>query len=310
MDRHELISRALPFLLQRLKDAGIQATPDVDLEEDAIILMIDDTFRINIENLLDELERTDPAAHETTIERWVAFIIETIRTPERSLTDPNELRQRIRTRIIRNELASDPHLTYTRPFDGGLSVALCLDFPNSVSTVTDQDLEQYPLSVDELYHYGQINTNNEPIDQKGECGPFTGISGQSLFIASKAANIGALVGQLGINAPHGLFFALPQRSVLMYAPANPNDISQQIYSMIDYIRYQIMQDFQKNRGAALSKDIFYCAPDGEFGAITRGDYSEVQELFENPNIDSDRFFELAHTYLYLYESFMHRFFDE
>ena len=114
-------------------------------------------------------------------------MIETLRMPEYSLNDPDELRRRIRTRIIRGGQSSDLPITYIRPFTAGLATALYLDFPNSVSLVTDQSLARYPLSVDELFHYGQINTDNEPIDTQQQVGPFTELLGESPFIAGKAA---------------------------------------------------------------------------------------------------------------------------
>ena len=189
MDRHELTERALPFLLRRLHDAGISATSHTDEHTGSTHLEIDGWRRINVENLIDELAQTDLSKHEVRIERWVAFIMESGRIAEQSITDPDELRQRVRTRIIPADLAADPHLSYARPFPGGLALALCLDFPNTVTTVTNEHLDKYPLSLDELYHWGQINTDNEAIDEHTACGPFTGIAGESLFIASKAAHI-------------------------------------------------------------------------------------------------------------------------
>ena len=202
MDRHELTERALPFLLRRLHDAGISATPHTDEHTGSTHLEIDGWRRINVENLIDELAQTDPSKHEVTIERWVAFIMESGRIAEQSVTDPDELRQRVRTRIIPADLAADPHLSYARPFPGGLALALCLDFPNTVTTVTNEHIDKYPLSLDELYHWGQINTDNEAIDEHTTCGPFTGIAGESLFIASKAAHVASLVSTLRIDAPH------------------------------------------------------------------------------------------------------------
>ena len=200
MDRNELIQRTFPYLLKRLEDAGIDATPKVDPKTNSYILTVD-TMHFNVENLLSDLSRIDPVKHQEQIERWVAFMIETLRMPEYSISDPDELRKRIRTRIIRSGQSSDLPITYIRPFTAGLATALYLDFPNSVSLVTDQSLARYPLSVDELFHYGQINTDNEPIDTKQQVGPFTELLGESPFIAGKAANIGALVSNLHINAP-------------------------------------------------------------------------------------------------------------
>lgn len=139
MDRNELIQRTFPYLLKRLEDAGINATPQVDPQTNGYILTVD-TMRFNVENLLSDLSRSDPSQHQERIERWVAFMIETQRMPEKSVNDPDELRRRIRTRIIRDGQSSDLPITYIRPFTAGLAKALYLDFPNSVSLVTDQSL--------------------------------------------------------------------------------------------------------------------------------------------------------------------------
>lgn len=308
MDRHELTERALPFLLRRLHDAGISATPHVDSHTGDIYLKVDGWRRINVENLIDELAQTDPSKHEVTIERWVAFIMESGRIAEQSVTDPDELRQRVRTRIIPANLAANPHLSYARPFPGGLALALCLDFPNTVTTVSNGHLEKYPLSIDELYHWGQINTDNEAIDEHTTCGPFTGIAGESLFIASKAAHIASLVSTLHIDAPHGLLFAIPDRSVLFYAPADPTSPTHQFVSLVDYLRIDILQRLHTMPARILSKDLFYCSPDGTFGAITRSGHPDVQELFTNPDLDADRFTELALTYMTFFEGYHMRFY--
>lgn len=308
MDRHEITERALPFLLRRLHDAGISATPHVDSHTGDIYLKVDGWRRINVENLIDELTQTDPSKHEVTIERWVAFIMESGRIAEQSVTDPDELRQRVRTRIIPANLAANPHLSYARPFPGGLALALCLDFPNTVTTVSNGHLEKYPLSLDELYHWGQINTDNEAIDEHTTCGPFTGIAGESLFIASKAAHIASLVSTLHIDAPHGLLFAIPDRSVLLYAPADPTSPTHQFVSLVDYLRIDILQRLHTMPARILSKDLFYCSPNGTFGAITRSGHPDVQELFTNPDLDADRFTELALTYMAFFEGYHMRFY--
>ena len=308
MDRHEITERTLPFLLRRLHDAGISATPHVDSHTGDIYLKVDGWRRINVENLIDELAQTDPSKHEVTIERWVAFIMESGRIAEQSVTDPDELRQRVRTRIIPANLAANPHLSYARPFPGGLALALCLDFPNTVTTVSNGHLEKYPIGLDELYHWGQINTDNEPIDEHGPCGPFTGIAGESLFIASKAAHIASLVSTLHIDAPHGLLFAIPDRSVLFYAPADPTSPTHQFVSLVDYLRINILQRLHTMPARILSKDLFYCSPDGTFGAITRSGHPDVQELFTNPDLDADRFTELALTYMAFFEGYHMRFY--
>lgn len=281
MDRHELTERALPFLLRRLHDAGISATPHTDEHTGSTHLEIDGWRRINVENLIDELAQTDPSKHEVRIERWVAFIMESGRIAEQSVTDPDELRQRVRTRIIPADLAADPHLSYARPFPGGLALALCLDFPNTVTTVTNEHTA---------------------------CGPFTGIAGESLFIASKAAHVAPLVSTLHIDAPHGLLFAIPDRSVLLYAPADPTVITEQYLRLLDYLRIDFMRRLRSTPAHTLSKDLFYCSPDGSFGAITRSGHPDVQELFTTPDLDADRLVELAMKNMNFFEGFRTRFY--
>ena len=214
----------------------------------------------------------------------------------------------MRTRILTPDLAADPHFSYARPFPGDLALGLCLDFPNTVTTVTDQHLEKYPIGLDELYHYGQINTDGEPIDEQGPCGPFTGIGGESLFIASKAAHVANLVSTLRIAAPHGLFFAIPERSILLYAPADPGSVTQQYLRLLDYLRIDFMRRFRANPAHTLSKDLFYCGPDGEFGTITRSDHPDVQELFTTVNLDADRLVELAVKNMNFFDGFRSRFY--
>lgn len=48
MDRNELIQRTFPYLLKRLEDAGINATPEVDPQTNGYILTVD-TMRFNVE---------------------------------------------------------------------------------------------------------------------------------------------------------------------------------------------------------------------------------------------------------------------
>ena len=77
--------------------------------------------------------------------------------------------------------------------------------------------------------------------------------------------------------------------------------------MADYMRFAVMEEFGNNNGFAISRDIFYCLPTGEFGPITQGDNPELHELFSNPKIDFETFMGLVEKYLYVPESFVQRF---
>ena len=150
MERPELVEHTLSFLIRRLHDAGIEATATVDPTTDQSALVLEDGGLLSVENLVNELAVSAPATHTERIERWVAFVIEFGRVTKTPITDPDELRGRVRTRILAPDLAANTHFSYTRPFPGGLALGLCLDFPSTVTTITDNELAQLPLSADEL----------------------------------------------------------------------------------------------------------------------------------------------------------------
>jgi len=89
---------------------------------------------------------------------------------------------------------------------------------------TTEGLRIRPLSVDELFYYGQLNTDAIPITITQKSGPTTCPSGPSPFIAAKAANMPAVIKQHAIEAPHGIFALIPQQHLLFVAPATPNDL--------------------------------------------------------------------------------------
>lgn len=131
-----------------------------------------------------------------------------------------QLRQQVRTRLIPANSGGDgrpnmPTFRYARPFSDGLILALCMDFPQSVQYVTDANLDHMALGLDELYAFGQLNTDAELIDDTFEPAPgLHVVTGRSLFIASKAANLPAVFGA----APFGTLFSVPYRGMLAALP--------------------------------------------------------------------------------------------
>ena len=128
-----------------------------------------------------------------------------------------ELRQQARTRILPGgeSRPNEPTFRYARPFSDGLILALCVDFPRSVQFITDANVDGLDLSLDELYAYGQLNTDREPVDERFEPSPGVQVFiGESLFTASKAANLPAVIGA----SPLGTLFTLPHRHMLIALP--------------------------------------------------------------------------------------------
>ena len=129
----------------------------------------------------------------------------------------DQLRQQVRSRILPAAEGSpnEPTFRYARPFGDRLMVALCVDFPRSVQYVTDDNLTGLSLNLDDLHTFGQMNTDREPVDERFEPSPgIQVISGDSLFTASKAANLPAAIG----TSPFGTLFTVPHRHMLIVLP--------------------------------------------------------------------------------------------
>ena len=151
---------------------------------------------------------------------------------------------------------------------------LCLDFPTHVAKLTDDTIAELGIAVEELFAQGQLNTNAEPIDEMFDEDDVHVISGDSMFIASKAADIPALVGQLGVSAPDGLLFAVPDRATLMYRVPTPGDGVADLIGLSQLLSSLSPEAGYENPGGVLSNNIYYWAPDGSIEP-QMGDFRET-----------------------------------
>ncbi|MFT4088180.1 MAG: hypothetical protein QM658_13725 [Gordonia sp. (in: high G+C Gram-positive bacteria)] len=93
---------------------------------------------------------------------------------------------------------------------------LCVDFPETVSYLSDDHAARQP-DLDELFRIGQSHTDAEPIDdvQRVDDG-VTAVIGDSVFTASKILDMPSLLAKLEVDdAPHGVVFGVPERSVIL-----------------------------------------------------------------------------------------------
>ena len=130
-----------------------------------------------------------------------------------------------------------------------------------------------------LFHCAQKNTDDLPIERIQQFGPFTCLSAQSPFVTAKAANIPALMSRFPIQAPHGLFFTIPANHMMYYAPADPANISKQLWDLAIFGRVPVLTTAKQRPEAVVSRDIFYYSPEGTYETITQGDNPAIQELF-------------------------------
>lgn len=131
---------------------------------------------------------------------------------------PEQLAAQVRTRLLPTSslVRGEADLTYARPFTDDLSVALCIDFPETVSYIDSARAAELDLAA--LYTRGQQNTDAEPVDQMAEYEDtgVTVLQGESLFISSKVVNMAALLPQVfGRPAPYGVVFAVPDRNTAL-----------------------------------------------------------------------------------------------
>ena len=183
--------------------------------------------------------------------------------------------------------ATHPHLSYARQYPGGIALILSLDYETPQFRLDDEQLAQCSLSVDALFHYAQKSTNDLPIERIQRFGPFTCLSAQSTSVTAKAANIPALMSRFLIQAPHGLFFTIPANHMMYYAPADPANISKQLWDLAIFGRVPVLTTTKQRPEAVVSRDIFYYSPEGTYEPITQGDNPAIQELFTNQDIDAE-----------------------
>jgi hypothetical protein len=208
--------------------------------------------------------------HEATAEQATRILDEHIgsmldardATPLEELT-ADELRVRVRTRILADGEGrpGEPTFHYARPFTTGLMLALCIDFPTTVQFVTDLNLDGLALSLDELYAYGQLNTDQEPIDERFE--PIPGIhviAGDSLFTASKAANLPGVFGA----APLGTLFTMPHRHMLIALPITGPETLRAVEQLVGATMRVLSTPAP---GGVLSADVLF-SRDGEVSRVS------------------------------------------
>jgi len=281
-DRDSVLNGAAGYLIQELVRQGITAEPV--MTEHGKALQLADMGRLSMENVADDLMRTPQSQWEATLQRWVQFAIEASRAQSAPRLSVDEVLPIVHTRIIAT--ADADGCDYGRPFAEGLFQVLCLDYPTHVVTLTDKNIGDLEVPLDVLFGLGQINTDAEPIDETFDEGGVHFVTGDSMFIASKIGNIPALLGRLGVEAPDGLLFAVPNRSLLMYSLPTREEGLTSILGIAQMIGSFTPEAGFNNPGGLLSRNVFYWAPDGTIEP-QMGSYQEVHDRAASHGHDLD-----------------------
>ncbi|MDR3361032.1 MAG: hypothetical protein LBO20_10430 [Bifidobacteriaceae bacterium] len=187
--------------------------------EDGLTALLPGGRTLQPDHLMSMARQTDPGDWPELVSEWTRHVLASLRRPEAPELGAEELRSRIRTRVVSSlfdGLADFPYSSLVFP---GVGRVLCLDFPESITWLRGQNAGRLALPVEELYRQGQANTDAEPVEPPEPLGDsgVNLIEGESPFTASKAANFGALAAALALPAPHGAVFAIPMDHMILYS---------------------------------------------------------------------------------------------
>ena len=276
LDRDQMLNGAASFIMDALRHHGIEAIPV--LAPNGKALKVDGKGLLNLENLADQMIQLPVSDWEDHLERWAQFAIDTARPVDVSQLDTETLASMIRSRVISRKDADRQN--YAQDLTDDLVEVLCLDYPNRVLLISDESATKLQIPLTQLFSFARANTEKEPID---ECFVEDGIqfaTGESLFIASKIVNMPALLAQLDINAPDGLLFGIPNRSLFIYKI--PNDFTD-IIDMANMINTFTPEAGYENPGGLISSAVYYWAPDGSIESMM-GDYEIIIDRANHENV--------------------------
>jgi hypothetical protein len=223
---------------------------------------------------------------ETPLELWDPLIsahigVALTGSPDTHSLDSDELRARIRTRLV-SDFDSPVKLDYARPFAAGLVLALAVDYPQTVTSIADSDLPELALGVDELYEYGRRNVNAEPVDAHSEVAPqLFADEGRSLFVATRAADMQELLTRDGVDAPHGVLFTVPTRHSVIYTPISL-DVLKRATTLVSFTQSQVSGQLGAVVGGPLSGNLYLWDAEGYECVGAEGVDDEIYELTITP----------------------------
>ena len=283
----ETEATSLVALAQRaLAERGLETTvepPAGDLEQARLVGTDGRVFLL--ENLASQVQGEPPATQADIVAEHFDRMIQAYSEPPVEELGPDELRDRIRLRVLAEDsgVPSDPtDLSYARPFAPGLVLGLCVDYPTMVSTISTPTLSALPLGVDELFAIGQLNTDDEPVDEHTELAPGVFVvEGESLFVASKAVNLPAVFGA----APYGTVFAVPHRHLLLAVPIRDADSIRAVQTLAGML-VQVLTDTGRGLPGGVLSPLLFFSRNGRVSAASGFDEEtgamriEVDERFQ------------------------------
>ena len=115
-------------LTGKLEDAGLTVQVGFNQTKGTIFLLLNDSVKCGINQLINELLDAKPDAHHDLMDPWVPYLIERTRIGETILNNPDELRRLILTEFSGGDAATHPLHSYARKYTGGIVLTLGHDY--------------------------------------------------------------------------------------------------------------------------------------------------------------------------------------
>lgn len=115
-------------LTGKLEDAGLTVQVGFNQTKGAIFLLLNDSVKCSIHELMTKLMFAEPDAHHDLMDRYIPYLIERRRIGETILNKPDELRRLILTEFSGGDAATHPLHSYARKYTGGIVLTLGLDY--------------------------------------------------------------------------------------------------------------------------------------------------------------------------------------
>ena len=217
-----------------------------------------------LERIVFELAGHDRSEWDRILDVHVDQAVRILASVKKWPGTPEQWCAAVRTRLIDPDVSCRYGPPVHRPFGGNLVLALYLRLDGGVAQIRPEHLEDCPLSTDELFEAGQRNTDRAPLVHRGPIGAGAwALHGEGFFTASKAANLGAVLGEIDVGADAGVLFCLPHKHVLGLHPIDPDDPYWALNSMALLHR----DETDRHVDPMLSPSIFHRAPTGEVEAV-------------------------------------------
>ena len=90
MDPEYVVNTSLPYLTSKLEDAGLTVQLGFNKTERTMFLLLNDSVKCGINQLINELLDAEPDAHHDLMDPWVPYLIERTRIDETILGFGNQ----------------------------------------------------------------------------------------------------------------------------------------------------------------------------------------------------------------------------